>query len=125
MGSQIDESKEEWVDNIDFSSSAPSWVWPEASRRQRQRQSLHQKAAGTKPYAHTLTTMTSSDQSRLHKMLTWNLGCSGATTSVAMKTHAPTSPSRASVSDLTPATCSPTVTRGAPTPPAWLRDVAT
>jgi len=31
MGSQIDEAKQEWVDNIDFSSSALSWVWLEAS----------------------------------------------------------------------------------------------
>merc|ERR1711934_128991 len=53
--------------------------------------------------------------------LTWNLGCSGATTSVALamvKLRAPTSASRALVSGLTAATCSPTVTRRAPTPPA-------
>merc|ERR1712055_1104930 len=118
MGSQIDESKEEWVDNIDFSSSAPSWVWPEASRRQRQRQSLHQKAAGTKPYAHTLTTVTSSVTSRLHKMLTWNLGCSGATTSVAMKPHALTSLSTVPVR-LIAATYLPTVMTRARMPHAW------
>merc|ERR1712055_33402 len=118
MGSQIDESKEEWVDNIDFSSSAPSWVWPEASRRQRQRQSLHQRGAGTRPYAHTLTTMTSSDQSRLHKMLTWNLGCSGATTSVAMKTHALTSLSSALVVGFIAATFWPAVKTRAPMPHA-------
>ena len=115
--SQIDESKEEWVDNIDFSSSAPSWVWPEASRRQRQCQSLHQKGAGTGPYALTLT-VTSCDQFRLHKMLTWKLGCSGATTSVAMKTHALTSLSSALVVGFIAATFWPAVKTRAPMPHA-------